>query len=55
VTLTVRDGSSFQDVVLVSAGRAGVTSLWLDVGGMDVFLPQSEVVEARDFMPAEAA
>ena len=46
VSLAIADGSRFDDVTLVSAGRAGVSSVWLDVGGMDVFIHQSQVLDA---------
>jgi hypothetical protein len=45
VSLTLADGSTFNDVILVSAGRGGVSSLWLDVEGMDVFVNHALVLD----------
>ena len=46
VSLALADGSRLDEVVVVSAGRGRVSSLWLDVGGMDLFIHQSQVVGA---------
>ena len=44
VTLTVADGSQFDDVLLVSAGRGGTSSLWLEMDGMDLFIHRTQVL-----------
>jgi hypothetical protein len=46
VSLALADGSHLDNVTVVSAGRSGVTSVWLDLGGMDIFIHQSQVVDA---------
>jgi hypothetical protein len=46
VNLALADGSSFTGVTLVSSGRGTVSSLWLDVDGMDVFIHRTQVLNA---------
>ncbi len=46
VSVALADGSRFDDVTLVSCGRGRVSSLWLDVGGMDVFVHRTQVLDA---------
>ena len=46
VTLELADGSRLVEVTLVSSGRNRVTTLWLDVGGIHVFIPRSNVLDA---------
>jgi hypothetical protein len=48
VSLTLSDGARLDDVTVVSAGRGGLSSLWLDVDGIDVFIHRSDVIDARD-------
>jgi hypothetical protein len=55
VSLVLADGSRLDNVTVVSAGRGQVTSLWLDVGGMDLFVHQSQVIDAWVTGDADAA
>ena len=48
VSLTLADGVRLDGVTVVSAGRGGLASLWLDVDGIDVFIHRSDVIDARD-------
>jgi hypothetical protein len=54
VGLTLIDGSRFDDVTLVSAGRGGATSVWVYDGGMDVFVPRTQVVDVWESTPRAA-
>jgi hypothetical protein len=55
VCLSLVDGSHLDDVMLVSAGRGATSSVWLELGGMDVFIMKSQVVEAHEVDAAVAA
>jgi hypothetical protein len=55
VCLALADGSRLDNVTVISAGRGQVASLWLDVGGMDVFLHHSQVVDAWKTTGPQAA
>jgi hypothetical protein len=54
VSLALADGSRFDAVTLVSAGRGRTPTLWLYDRGIDVFVPRSHVVDAWE-PPARAA
>ena len=43
VSLTLVDGSQFEQVTLVSSGRGAVRSLWIDADGIDIFIPRTHV------------
>jgi hypothetical protein len=45
VSLALTDGSRIDDCQLISAGRSGVSSLWLFTNGTDVFVALDNVVE----------
>jgi hypothetical protein len=45
VSLALRDGSRIDDCQLISAGRHGVSSLWLFSNGRDIFVTLDSVVE----------
>jgi hypothetical protein len=55
VSLALADGSRFDAVTLVSAGRGRTPTLWLYDRGIDVFVPRSHVVDAWESPPARAA
>lgn len=55
VTLALTDGSRFDDVTLVSCGRRGVSSVWLDVDGMDLFIQRTQVLDAWECRARGAA
>jgi hypothetical protein len=54
ISLSLIDGSRLDDVVLVSAGRTGTSSVWVFDGGMDVFVPRTQVVDAWASAPRAA-
>lgn len=45
VNVALADGSRLDDYVLVSAGRAGVESLWLFANGADRFVALNDVTD----------
>jgi hypothetical protein len=52
VSVALSDGSRIDECQLVSAGRHGVTSLWLALGDTDVFVP---IVDVADVWEAVVA
>jgi hypothetical protein len=44
VDVTLHDGGTFVDCLLVSGGRRGVPTLWLVVDGDDLFVPTDAVL-----------
>lgn len=54
ISLSLIDGSRLDDVVLVSAGRTGTSSVWVFDDGMDVFIPRTRVVDAWAAAPRAA-
>jgi hypothetical protein len=55
VDLVLVDGSRLEDVKVILAGRGAVSSLWLEVDGMDVFIHQTQVTDARESTSPRAA
>ncbi|HYZ98014.1 MAG TPA: hypothetical protein VE575_04630 [Acidimicrobiales bacterium] len=55
VSLALADGSRFDAVTLVSAGRRRVPSVWIYTGGGDVFVPRDDIVDAWEAPVAKAA
>ena len=48
VNVRLQDGCSLNDHELVSAGRLGLTTLWLYGGGLDVFVSVEEVADVTE-------
>jgi hypothetical protein len=46
VSIALADGSRFDAVTLVSAGRGRTPTVWLFDGGIDVFVPRATVIDA---------
>jgi hypothetical protein len=46
VSIALADGSRFDAVTLVSAGRGRTPTVWLFDGGIDVFVPRTSVIDA---------
>jgi hypothetical protein len=46
VVLVLDDGSRILDAQLISAGRPGLSSVWILIDGTDNFIPVSAVREA---------
>ncbi len=52
VGLVLNDGSRIVDAQLISAGRPGLTSVWILVDGSDNFIPVMTVTEVWEIPPA---
>jgi hypothetical protein len=48
VDLDLSNGLPLQNVVIVSAGRGDLMSLWLDVGGTDLIINKTDVLDVRE-------
>lgn len=56
VSVSLRDGSRFDDCQLVSVARRGVESVWLFFNGDDVFVPLPQVADLWEVTdPSRAA
>ncbi len=55
VNLALADGSRYDAVTLVSVGGGRTPTIWLYAGGIDVFIPRTQVVDAWQPPPAKAA
>ena len=55
VSLSMADGSRLDAVTLVSAGRGGTPIVWIYAGGIDVFVPRPNVIDAWEAPPARVA
>ena len=54
VGLVLNDGSRIVDAQLISAGRPGLSSVWVLVDGTDNFIPVLTVTEVWEIAPATA-
>ena len=52
VCLVLSDGSRILDAQLISAGRPGLSSVWILIDGTDSFIPVMAVREVREITPA---
>ena len=48
VSLALTDGSCLKKVMVVSAGRGGVPTVWLEKGGVDTFINRTQIIRARN-------
>jgi hypothetical protein len=58
VCLVLSDGSRILDAQLISAGRPGLSSVWILIDGTDSFIPVMAVREVREISaanPSQAA
>ena len=55
VALVLNDGSRILDAQLISAGRPGLSSVWVLVDGTDSFIPVMTVTEVWEISPAATA
>ena len=55
VCLSLADGSRLDAVTLVSAGRGRTPTVWVYAGGIDVFVPRPNVIDAWEAPPARVA
>ena len=52
ISLVLNDGSRILDAQLISAGRPGLSSVWILIDGTDSFIPVMTVSEVREIAPA---
>jgi hypothetical protein len=52
VGLILNDGSRILDAQLISAGRPGLSSVWILIDGTDNFVPVMAVTEVWEITPA---
>ena len=52
VCLVLSDGSRILDAQLISAGRPGLSSVWILIDGADNFIPVMAVTEVCEVTPA---
>ncbi|HEV7688197.1 MAG TPA: hypothetical protein VGQ80_16590 [Acidimicrobiia bacterium] len=52
VTLVLDDGSRILDAQLISAGRPGLSSVWILIDGTDNFIPVLAVTEVQEVTQA---
>ena len=52
VSLVLNDGSRILDAQLISAGRPGLSSVWILIDGTDNFVPVMAVTEVWEITPA---
>jgi hypothetical protein len=52
ISLVLTDGSRILDAQLISAGRPGLSSVWVLVDGTDNFIPLMAVSEVWEIAPA---
>ena len=56
VSLALADGSRILDAQLISAGRPGLSSVWILIDGTDNFIPVMTVTEVWEIAnPSQAA
>ena len=53
VALVLSDGSRILDAQLISAGRPGLSSVWILIDGTDSFIPVMTVAEVWEMSPAK--
>jgi len=51
VSLVLNDGSRVLDAQLISAGRPGLSSVWVLIDGTDNFIPVMTVTEVWEVAP----
>jgi hypothetical protein len=52
VAIVLNDGSRIADAQLISAGRPGLSSVWVLIDGTDSFIPVMTVTEVWEVSPA---
>jgi hypothetical protein len=52
IGLVLDDGSRILDAQLISAGRPGLSSVWILIDGTDSFIPVMTVTEVWEITPA---
>ena len=54
VGLVLTDGSRIAEAQLISAGRPGLSSVWILIDGTDSFIPVLTVTDVWEIAPATA-
>jgi hypothetical protein len=49
------NGSQLEDVEIVSAGRGGLSSLWLELDGTDLFIDKTAILNVYEVPIDQAA
>jgi hypothetical protein len=55
VSVVLADGSRFEKARVVLLGRGGLSTLWLEVGGVDRFVESDQVSEMCEVSEGRAA
>ena len=55
VNLTLTNGSQLESVEIVSAGHGGLSSLWLERNGTDLFIDKAEILDVSEVQVDQAA
>ena len=55
VSLSLTNGSQLDSVEVISAGRGGLSSLWLEVDGIDLFVEKAEILAIHEVRVGQAA
>jgi hypothetical protein len=55
VTVALADGTILNRVTLVSSGRGGVSTLWLEMDDVDLFIDRARVLEINGQQNQKAA
>jgi hypothetical protein len=55
VDLSLTNGSQLKGVEVVSAGRGGISSLWIEINGTDLIIDKSEILDICDVRVEQAA
>jgi hypothetical protein len=55
VNLSLTNGSQLKGVEVVSAGRGGLSSLWLELDGTDLIIEKGEIVDILEVLADQAA
>ena len=55
MNLWLRNGSQLDGVEVISAGRGGLSSLWLEVNGTDLFIEKTEILDIHEVRGDRAA
>jgi hypothetical protein len=55
VNLSLTNGSQLESVEVVSAGHGGLSSLWLELDGTDLFIEKAEILNIYEVRVDQAA
>jgi hypothetical protein len=55
VDLSLTNGSQLKGVEVVSAGRGGLSSLWIEIDGTDLIIDKTEILDICELRVERAA